>query len=147
MDVDFEAEVVSEDEDPRPAGALARSDVSKLVESEHRDRIYDRVVRNIQPIVRFAEVAPGAPNPPDAWVEEYGWEKAQEHFRVAQACYLPTKDVPYGVKATVDLYRGIEAARAKAGEASTQVAVQINMSGNAAGELPVMDIKKVDNGR
>jgi hypothetical protein len=145
MDEDMKAEIVDE-EDPRPAGALSRRGVAALAEVEHRERIYERVVGNLQPIVRFAEVDPKATNPPASWVEEYGWDRAREHMRVAQLCYLPTKDVPYGVKATVDLYRGLESARSNDGNGGNTVNVQINMSGTAVTKLPVMELEKVDGG-
>lgn len=113
-----------------------------------RDDLYARAVRGLHGILRWSEVDPAADTLPEGWLEEYGYDekRAWSAFRMAQAAHQSTRDAPAGLKLTVDLYRGLETARAQEQIGVPRVAVQVNI-GAPPPALPEKVVEKdVDDG-
>ena len=139
------AEVIEDDEDPRPAGALTRPDAVALAENSLRDRLYDKVMPSMHALVSAHEVGLATTEPPEDWVEQFGEEQAKHMLRLAQIAYQPRRSVPFFVTAILDTYNGLERARAADKMVSRPVAVQVNI-GMQASPLPVLEVRKDDDG-
>ena len=123
------------------AEALTRDDAVDAKLSEVRQDLYVRAAMGLQGILGWSEVTPDMEKPPDEWVEKWGEKRAAELLRIARAAHAPTRDAPAGLKLTVELFRGLESARATDKLATPQVAVQVNI-GAAPAPLPEKVIER-----
>ncbi len=80
------------------------------------DRITDEVLAESMGMIRagqkFYEVEPMQTEPCEEWVRTLGRKEAKRQFAIAQAANLPTREVPYGLKMSVDIASGILKSRA-----------------------------------
>ena len=126
MAKEVEAEVVvTESLDHRAAPGMSRRDVADAQIANLRDGLYEDTVFNLRAILKWSEVSPDQDSPRPEWVEEFGRERAEQMLRIAKNAHLPTRDAPAGLKMSVDLFRGLEAARATDKLTRSSVAVQV----------------------
>jgi hypothetical protein len=76
------------------------------------DSIFAQHLQVISDASEFRNIDPSLPEPPAEWVEELGYEEAQNRFRIARAAWLPLKDAPVGLKISQQIVTGIMKAKA-----------------------------------
>lgn len=110
--------------------ALQRQEAQASRIREIEDELLGESLSILQDSLRFKEIGPDSKEPPVAWVEELGPQKAMERFRVAMAAWMSAKEAPVALSIAKSLAVGIVKARAtEKGGARTlnMTMVQMNM--------------------
>lgn len=133
-----------DDLDHRPLPGLSRQQAADHQMARLREDLYEDTVFGIRAIARWSQVEPDQEHPPESWVAEVGPERAREMLQIARAAHKPTREAPAGLKMTVDIYRGLENARATDKLGRVQVGVQV-IVGPAPEPLPSMLIESSED--
>jgi hypothetical protein len=76
--------------------------ISKKSKQTQLERIDDNMLYGslniLDGVLDFADLNPEDEEPPASWVERYGEEDAWKRFRLARVGWLPSKNLPSGVK-------------------------------------------------
>jgi hypothetical protein len=145
---------VSGEKDPDAKLALRKE--AALIRREEMERIQDSVLlKHLQTLdwaSAWAEIDIGDPSMPKKWVEELGKEGAELKYRVARAALKGSKDVPFGLKMSVDLASAALKARIQKAP-PTRMNVQINAkavqvvmpSKEMTNSFPAIDLKEEED--
>lgn len=96
------------EEPPKTRKELALAELSKI-----EDRIFEKASKKVLDGLHYDEIDPESDAPPQKWIDELGFEGAQERFRSAKYNLLPAKDAPVGAKHAVMIHAAITKARAQ----------------------------------
>lgn len=95
-------EVVAAPDDP-PGGEA-------LVETV-TDQLFQETTTILQSALAFADIEPGATEPPQEWIDRFGEDGALKRFRIAQYAQLTHKDAPIGLEIATKVAVGITKAK------------------------------------
>lgn len=109
-----------------------------------QDDLLERSLAVVDGSVSFADIEPGALEPPPEWIEQYGHEGAMRRLRVARASWMNAKEAPVGIKVAAQVAVGI--LRAKAQEKSGPKTLNIAVVQMTA-PLPQFEEREIEPGR
>lgn len=61
------------------------------------DRILKQSLETVDDSLKWAEIDRGTDEPPQAWIDELGLERAKQRLRVAKAAWMNAKEAPVGL--------------------------------------------------
>ncbi len=109
--------------------------LARIVELE--DHIFERAAGVVEAFLSFHEVTPHQETPPEAWVEQYGAEGAQQRLQVAKAGWLPGSVAPAGAKLGAQVMAGIARGRGYRVKVSqNQINVKIELPAPTSSQHP-----------
>lgn len=73
----------------------------RLAEVEHA--VQQNSFDVVDAVVSFAEINPEQEEPPQNWIEKYGYLKALHRFRIAKAGWMSAKDAPVAIKVAASI--------------------------------------------
>lgn len=96
-----------------PAGAISAAPVERDPLEELMDKVLTDSLQVVSEATRFAEIAPGTTEPPEAWVRELGPEGAMRRLRVCQGAWMGSKEAPKGLDIAKSIASSLALAKCK----------------------------------
>ena len=115
--VEAKGEIVPVDPNETLAGRKAKD-----LEDIEND-LFNKSSEVLEGALLFADLAPGATEPPEEWFARYGVDKATRLFRTAQYATMSAKEAPVGIKVAESIARGVMKARSMEKTAPKTLAV------------------------
>ena len=105
------------------------------------DGILERSQAVVDDALHFGEFDPEDPNPPQAWVEELGQERAEKRLRMAKYALMSAKEAPVGLAIAKATFASIIKARATEKQGPRQLNVNVV---NMTAPLPEFRVIEVE---
>lgn len=108
------------------------------------DEVYETATQVVLAGIAFHEVSPTQPEPPQAWIDIYGYDAAMRRLRVAQAMWMPKSQAPAGLDLAQKAMTGISRGRAfRVRLTQNQLNVKIELPAPTSAEHPGPETYKV----
>jgi hypothetical protein len=108
-----------------PRAAIEATPVQRDPLDELVDKVFMQNLSIVADVTHFADVAPGATEPPQKWVEELGQEGAMRRLRICQGAYLGAKDAPAALGIAKSISSSLALARVKKEKSDRSLKVEL----------------------